>query len=99
MSYVFNVKKKEIPGVTHVDNTCRMQTLKKEENYHYYNLINEFYKLTNVPILLNTSFNLAGEPLVNSIDDAIRTLTKSEDKFRVIYFPEIGKIYEKDDFV
>lgn len=98
MSYVFNVKKKEIPGVTHVDNTCRMQTLKKEENYHYYNLINEFYKLTNVPILLNTSFNLAGEPLVNSIDDAIRTLTKSEDKFRVIYFPEIGKIYEINDF-
>ena len=98
MSYVFNVKKKEIPGITHVDNTCRIQTLKKEQNYHYYNLINEFYKLTNVPILLNTSFNLAGEPLVNSVDDAIRTLTNCEDKFKFIYFPEIGKIYEIDDF-
>lgn len=98
MSYVFNVKKKEIPGITHVDNTCRIQTLKKEQNYHYYNLINEFYKLTNVPILLNTSFNLAGEPLVNSVDDAIRTLTNCEDKFKFIYFPEIGKIYEINDF-
>lgn len=99
MSYVFNVKKKEIAGVTHVDNTCRIQTLKKEQNYHYYNLINEFYKLTNVPILLNTSFNLAGKPLVNSIDDAIITLTNCEDKFKFIYFPEIGKLYEPIDFI
>jgi|TARA_R100000482_G_C5093817_1_gene132188 carbamoyltransferase len=99
MSYVFNVKKKEIPGVTHVDNTCRIQTLKREQNYHYYNLINEFYKLTNVPILLNTSFNLAGQPLVNSVGDAISTLTNCNNKFKFIYFPEIGKIYETNDFV
>jgi len=98
MSYVFDVKRKEIPGVTHVDNTCRIQTLKKKQNYHYYNLINEFYKITGVPILLNTSFNLAGEPLVNSVSDAIKTLTNCNNKFKFIYFPEIGKIYETNDF-
>ena len=98
MSYVFKVKKNGAPGITHVDNTCRIQTLKKLENIEYYNLINEFYKLTNVPILLNTSFNLAGEPLVNSVYDAIKTLTKCRGKFSVIYFPEIGKVYEQKDF-
>ena len=56
MSYVFNVKKQGIPGITHVDNTCRIQTLKKEQNFYYYNLINEFYKITNVPILLEYFF-------------------------------------------
>ena len=97
MSYVFKVKKTGVPGITHVDNTCRIQTLKKSENIEYYNLINEFYKLTGVPILLNTSFNLAGEPLVNNVYDAIKTLTKCNDKFNVLYFPEIGKVYEKKD--
>ena len=92
MSYVFNVKKQGIPGITHVDNTCRIQTLKKEDNYHYYNLINEFYKLTNVPILLNTSFNFAGKPLVNSVDDAMDTLTDKKNLFKYIYFPEIRKL-------
>jgi len=99
MSYVFNVKKQGISGITHVDNTCRIQTLKKEENFHYYNLINEFYKLTGVPMLSNTSFNLAGKPLVNSVSDAIKTLTNSNEKFKIIYFPEIGKIYENNDFL
>jgi len=99
MSYVFNVKKQDIPGVTHIDNTCRIQTLKKEQNFHYYNLINEFYKITDVPILLNTSFNLAGQPLVNSIFDAVETLENSEEKFNIIYFPEIGKVYEIKDFI
>ena len=97
MSYVFKVKKTNVPGITHVDNTCRIQTLKKSENVRYYNLINEFYKLTGVPILLNTSFNLAGEPLVNTTYDAIKTLTKCSDKFSVLYFPEIGKVYETKD--
>ena len=99
MSYVFNVKKQNVPGITHIDNTCRIQTLKKEQNFHYYNLINEFYKITNIPILLNTSFNLAGQPLVNSIYDAVETLENSEEKFDAIYFPEIGKIYELKDFI
>ena len=95
MSYVFKVKQKNILGITHVDNTCRVQTLKKEQNYYYYDLINEFYKITNVPILLNTSFNLAGKPLVNSVEDAINTLTPKENNFNYLYFPEVGKMYLK----
>lgn len=95
MSYVFKVKNNRVPGITHVDNTCRVQTLKINENFHYYNLINEFYKITDVPVLLNTSFNFAGEPLVNSVDDAIKTLTDNRYLFKYIYFPEIGKLYCK----
>lgn len=80
----------EIPSITHVDGTCRIQTVTEEQNKHYYDLINEFYKLSGVPILFNTSFNLAGQPLVESITDAIRTLSKS--KLKYLYLPEIGKL-------
>ena len=95
MSYVFNVKKEGVPGITHIDNTCRIQTLKKEQNFYYYNLINEFYKLTSVPMLLNTSFNLAGQPLINSVEDAVDTLISTKNNFYYLYFPEIGKMYLK----
>lgn len=65
--------RKRIPAVTHVDGTARVQTVSKEFNINFYNLIQEFYKITNVPVLLNTSFNLNGEPIVMSPSDAIRT--------------------------
>ena len=55
--------KKIVPSVVHVDNTCRVQTVSKLDNYHFYNLINEFNKITGVPIVLNTSFN-ENEPIV-----------------------------------
>ena len=80
----------EVPSITHVDGTCRIQTVTEEQNKHYYDLINEFYKLSGVPILFNTSFNLAGEPLVESITDAVKTLSKS--KLEYLYLPEIGKL-------
>ena len=96
MSYVFQVKKPNVPGITHVDNTCRIQTLRREQNFHYYNLIKEFYNITGVPILLNTSFNLAGKPLVNSVQDAINTINGENNyTFKFIYFPELGKLYVK----
>lgn len=82
----------EVPAITHVDGTCRIQTVTKEQNETYYNLINEFYKITNVPILFNTSFNLAGEPLVETLDDAIRTITNSDIEY--LYLPEIGKMFK-----
>jgi carbamoyltransferase len=75
--------RKEIPAVVHVNNTCRIQTLKKEQNPIYYNLIKEFYETTKVPVLLNNSFNLAGWPLVETFNDATYTLLNS--KLNYIY--------------
>ena len=64
---------KKIPAVTHVDNTARVQTVDKSVNPIFYDLILEFNKITKIPILLNTSFNLNGEPIVCTPKDAIRT--------------------------
>ena len=70
---VKNNWKNKIPAVVHVDGTARVQTVSKKSNSSFYNLIDEFYKITNVPVLLNTSFNLNGEPIVMTPSDAIRT--------------------------
>lgn len=65
-----------IPGVTHVDKTCRIQTIDK--NHHLYELLQEFKSITGHGILLNTSFNLAGQPLVENVSDAMETLKNSD---------------------
>jgi len=65
-----NVKRSEIPAVTHVDYSARIQTVHKETNSIFYKLIEEFYKLTGVPVLVNTSFNVRGEPIVCTPSDA-----------------------------
>jgi carbamoyltransferase len=62
----------EIPGVVHVDGTARPQSVTPHGNPKFYELIEEFSKLTGVPVVLNTSFNVAGEPIVNTPSDAIR---------------------------
>tara|TARA_B100000945_G_scaffold219294_1_gene176997 strand:+ start:783 stop:2600 length:1818 start_codon:yes stop_codon:yes gene_type:complete len=80
----------KIPSVIHVDGTCRIQTLTKDDNEHYYNLIDAFEKLSGVPILFNTSFNLGGEPLVETIEDAINTLLTSQIEY--MYLPELQKL-------
>lgn len=80
MILAFDVKKNKkrvIPAVTHVDGTARIQTVTKAQNRRYWNLINEFYKLTGVPIVLNTSFNRMGEPIVNTPEEAINCLLGS----------------------
>jgi len=61
-----------IPAVTHVDNTARVQTVTREENQFYYDIIKEFGKITGVSVVLNTSFNIRGEPIVNTPVDAVR---------------------------
>ena len=66
-------KRNIIPAIVHVDETCRVQTVKKDINKKFYNLINEFYKVTGVPVLLNTSFNVKGQPMVNTPLEAIET--------------------------
>lgn len=71
----FDVKKgyeKKIPAVTHVDGTARPQTVNKKQNYLYYELIKQFGRITGVPVVLNTSFNIKGKPIVCSPEDAIK---------------------------
>ncbi len=65
-----NIKRSSIPAITHVDYSARIQTVHKESNPKYYDLINEFKKITNCPVLVNTSFNVRGEPIVCSVEDA-----------------------------
>lgn len=90
MTVSFDCKKPElIPGVVHVDNSCRVQTVSKNIP-HIYELLKSFKELTGCPVLLNTSFNLAGEPLVETVDDAINTLRNS--KLSAVWFPELNKL-------
>ena len=80
MEKVFLIKEKmrnKIPAVTHIDGTGRLQTVEKKTNPKFYDLIKEFFKITSIPILINTSFNLNGEPIVCTPKDAIRTFNTS----------------------
>ena len=83
MSRIMPVTSGEIPGVTHIDGTARIQTVKRSENERYYDLINEFYKLTGIPMVLNTSFNCQ-EPIVETPQDAIETFNKTDLDMLVI---------------
>jgi len=83
-------KKKYIPGVLHIDDTCRIQTVTEEQNYHYYNLIKEFKNRTGIPLLFNTSLNLAGEVICHNAIDAISSLEISSLEY--LYNPETKKI-------
>ena len=67
-----NIKRSNIPAVTHVDYSARIQTVHKETNLRYYKLLENFKKNTNCPILVNTSFNIRGEPIVCTVQDAYR---------------------------
>lgn len=67
----------KVPAVCHVDYTGRLQTVTKDDNKHFYNLIKAFYKITNVPMVLNTSFNDNEEPIVETPQDAIKTFKKT----------------------
>ncbi len=80
MLYVVDVregKREAIPAITHVDGTGRLQTVQKEVNPKFYRLIENFGQATGVPIVLNTSFNLKGEPIVNTPQEAFRTFSQS----------------------
>ena len=90
---VLEDKKDLIPAITHVDGTCRVQTVAIEDNPNFYDLINEFYKITNVPVLFNTSFNLAGDTIVETLEDALWTLHNSDIMF--LYLPELEILVTK----
>ena len=79
MLFVAKVKKPDkIPAVTHVDGTGRLQTVSREANPLYYDLINDFYKITGVPVVVNTSMNVRGEPIVNTPEQAYAMIIKTE---------------------
>ena len=79
MLMVAPVKKpQEIPAVTHVDGTGRLQTVHKNANPLYYDLISEFYKITKVPVIINTSMNVMGEPIVNTPEQAYSMIVKTD---------------------
>ncbi len=77
------IARETIPAVVHVDNTCRVQTVKREENEHFYNLINEFYLLSGVPVLVNTSFN-ENEPIVQNPQQAIDCFLRTKMDYLVL---------------
>ena len=79
-----NVKKSEIPAVTHIDYSARIQTVSKLKNKHYYDLIFKFKEKTGCPVIINTSFNVRGEPIVNSPTDAFRCFMGTELDYLIL---------------
>ena len=77
-------KRNDIPAVVHIDGTARIQTVKRKNNKKFHDLIEEFRKISGIPLLLNTSFNLGGEPIVETTADAIGCFLRSELDFLVI---------------
>ena len=85
MIMVVPVKKpSEIPAVTHVDGTSRLQTVNHKANSLYYDLINEFYKITGIPVIINTSMNVMGEPIVNTPEQAYQMIVKTDMDYLVM---------------
>ena len=91
MLYVINIlDKSSFPSITHIDGTCRIQTVSKNLK-HYYSLIEEFKNLSGIPMLLNTSLNNGGKPIAGSINDALELFTTTDIDILVIG----NEIYEK----
>jgi len=81
MLYVLPVRESQrdvLPATTHVDGTGRLQTVLRDQSPRYYGLIERFQQATGVPVVLNTSFNLKGEPIVNTPADAFHSFSHSD---------------------
>ena len=79
-----NIKRSEIPAVTHIDYSARIQTVSESTNKRYYDLISKFRKTTGCPVIVNTSFNVRGEPIVNTPTDAFNCFMGTELDYLVI---------------
>ncbi len=79
-----NVPRSEIPAITHVDYSARIQTVHLETNPKYHQLITKFYELTGCPVIVNTSFNVRGEPIVNTPEDAFHCLMGTGIEFLAV---------------
>ncbi len=96
-----NVPRSQIPAVTHVDYSARIQTVHPETNPRFYTLLDEFEKLTDCPVSINTSFNVRGEPIVNTPEDAYRCFMRCEMDYLVLENYLLAKpeqpVWEKND--
>ena len=84
MSYAPRVKVDTLPSITHIDNTARLQTVTKNSHSHFYELLTEFGKLSETNVLLNTSFNIRGYPILSTIKDALYALENTEMDYVVV---------------
>jgi carbamoyltransferase len=84
MSLVAQVKRLEIPAVTHVDHSARVQTVTRETNPLYWEIIEAFRKRTGCPVIVNTSFNVRGEPIVCTPADSYRCFMRTEMDYLVL---------------
>ena len=100
-----NIKRSEIPAVTHVDYSARIQTVNKDTNKSYYDLISKFKEKTGCPVIVNTSFNVRGEPIVNTPTDAFNCFMGTELDYLIIgncildktkQDPKLKKNYKKE---
>jgi carbamoyltransferase len=78
------VQRSVIPAVTHVDNSARVHTVSKDVNPRFHQLISEFKNLTGCPVVVNTSFNVRGEPIVESPEDALRCFMRTDIEVLVV---------------
>jgi carbamoyltransferase len=78
------LKRSVIPAVTHVDYSARVQTIKREDNPLYYDLIYRFYQKTGCPVIINTSFNVRGEPLVCTPEDTFKCFMRTEMDYLIM---------------
>ncbi|HTY57436.1 MAG TPA: carbamoyltransferase C-terminal domain-containing protein, partial [Bacteroidota bacterium] len=79
-----NVPRSDIPAVTHIDYTARLQTVRRDDNPLYYDLIDRFYRKTGCPVIINTSFNVRGEPIVCTPGEAWRCFMRTEMDYLVM---------------
>ena len=87
-----NIPRSTIPAITHVDYSARVQTVRRDENEMYYELISEFARLTGCPVVVNTSFNVRGEPIVCTPEDAYLCFMRTEMDALVME----GVLFEKE---
>jgi len=92
MSYAPTVKVDTLPAITHVDGTARLQVVTEESHSHFYELLTEFGKISETNVLLNTSFNIRGYPILSSIEDALYALNNTEMDYVVIEDYLFGKL-------
>ena len=84
MSYAPMVKVDTLPSITHVDDTARLQTVTEKSHPHFYELLTEFGKISETNVLLNTSFNIRGYPILSRIEDALYALNNTDMDYVII---------------